>query len=253
MAIEFQSPHPTPAQNSALKRATSDPIGSVADALSELGKIESRARDLHATANRASADFESDTRMPEGTPEELLDPVREAAEAKTGPLERDARRELNLLQTRARAIKAQLEAAAQEPSLTNVRADILDGSARYLPLVESQLSGIDLAGIQRRISAARIRDDEAECLALAIALGPILATWKADPDSGDAWPLWDVKDQLRELSARWRDRSLDLALDKASAVDRTVDEASRAIVNNFTTRTGKTEYGYEGWLAELPT
>lgn len=246
----MEQQHLSPGQRQALKDASTRPVGSVTDALSELSGLESRATNLRILTNHAAADFEAAmAKLPKGAPAEMADPVRTSAEATISEIEADTRRELKVLEARARAIREQLEEAAAQPSLAAVPTATLDAANAARPQVEAQIAGLGIAAIRSRLSAARIRDDEAELLALVTVLGPVLASWKVDPDSADTFAIYEARAGLRDVSRRWRGRSLDIALERAEVVERKVSEVDQAIARGFTTRTGRPSYAFlEGAL-----
>jgi len=237
----------TPGARQQMKDAAHKPIGSAGDALRELQALESRAKQLETLVNRANSDFQAAlARLPEGTVEEMVEPVREAAEVRVSAAETEAREELRLLIERAHSIRRQLETAAEQPSLYDADSSTLDSANRVRPQLESQLAGANLEAIQKRITAAVIRADDAELLALATVLGPILADWRVDGDdpSTNMYALYEAKSALREATARFRDRTLDVALEQADRVDAAVYGIDRGVVKAFTTRTGKDEFDY---------
>lgn len=161
-------------------------------------------------------------------------------------------RDLAVLQSRARAIVAQITEAAAQAGLANVSADILDAANRQRPLVESQLAGATAAAIRKRLSAAVVRGNDAELLALATAVGPMLDARKtaaSDAADPETFQLFEAKSDLRAIAARWRDRTLDLAPDAAAQTERRVSDIERVIVRNFTNRNGADEFGFgQAWL-----
>lgn len=241
----------SPGQREQLKNADR-PIGSVSDARSELVQLEAEARNVAARVRYSQADYDRVVGPVDGLEDDYGAGVRAKAEAEFAPVELEARRSLAVLQARARAIVQQLSEAAAIPGLANVPADVLDSANRQRPLVESQLAGASVAMIRQRLSAAKVRSDDAELLALVTVAGPILDQRKnAAPDNAgdpETFALFEARADLREIASRWRDRSLDLALDRATEVELKVSDAERVIVRGFTSRTGKDEFGFsESW------
>lgn len=246
IVVENRQIRLSPGQRELLKNANA-PIGSVSDARSELAKIEAEARTIAQRVRYAQAEFDR-------VGDDFGAESRVKAEADFQPVELDARRSLAVLQARARSIVHQLSEAAAIPGLANVPADVLDDANRQRSLIEAQLAGASVAMIRQRLSAATIRNDDAELLALATVIGPILDQRKsAAPDDAanpETYALFEAKSDLREISSRWRDRSLDLALDAATEAERKVSDAERLVVRGYTSRTGKDEFGFgESWLS----
>ena len=243
----------TPGQRELLKVANR-PIGSVQDARSELAQLEAEARTIAARVRYAQADFDRTAGPVDGVSDDFASSIRAKAEREFQPVETAARRDLAVLQARCRSIVAQLDVAAAIPGLANVPAATLDDANRQRPLVEAQLAGASVEMIRARLSAAVIRGDEVELLALVTVVGPILDQRKtATPDDAadpETFALFEAKADLRAIAGRWRDRSRDLALDAVVETERKVSDAERAIVKGFTTRTGKDEFNYaESWLS----
>lgn len=235
-----------PAERQQLANAQAAPIGTLQDATGELESLEQVGARSRANIRKAGETFRSETSIPDGTPDDAAQQVREAAESSIAGVETSARRELAIAVARARSVVSQLEAAASEPDLSAVPSDVLDGATRYLPLVESQLRGASLGDIAKRLKSAVIRDDQSELLALSMALAPILAGHRANPDdAGDSLEIYDLKASLRQITSRWRSRSLDASLIHARTVERQLSDLDHGIMAGFQARTGDADpYGF---------
>jgi hypothetical protein len=240
----------TPAQRQELKAASAEPIGTARDATREVARLADLASQIDARIRKAAQDYARDTNLPESVPDDARAQVRRDAETRIADVEGVSRRELAIAKARARSIVGQLEEAAAEPNLNAVPSDVLDGANRYLPLVQSQVQGASLPDIAKRLQAAVVRDDPSELLALGMVIGPILAERHANPDGDDdALILYDLKGRIRQITGRWRDRSLDAALDRARATAARLDSLDQAILDGYQERTGETDiYGFLGGM-----
>jgi hypothetical protein len=237
--------HLNPAQLQELRAAASDPVGNLNDVTRDLSRLDDRAAQLDAKLKKAMSNFNDQITIPDSVPEEAREQVRQDAESRLSAVETSSRRDLAILTTRARSIVAQLEGAASEPSLNAVPSDILDGANRFLPLMQSQLQSAKLPDIAKRLKAAVIRDDASELLAMAMVLGPILAEREADPNDPDTFLTYDIRGTLRQITSRWRDRSVDQALDQARAAVARLDALDGLILKGYSERTGDDDpYGF---------
>lgn len=246
MAIEDPIAHLTPAQRERLK-AASGPIGTAKDADRELDLLDQRAAQLTATIKKAELTYRSATSLPEGVDDAARTAVEQAAEAELSGVESAARRELTILHARARSIVSQLDDAASQPNLVAVPPAALAGANQLRPLVESELSGASLAAIGKRMTAATVRDDPSELLALAMVVGPLVAQRQASPDEAgtdEALQRYELRRALRDITSRWRDTSLDGPSVHARTVERALGDLDRTIVDGYQERTGGARYGF---------
>lgn len=228
----------TPAARQELNAAQTQPIGTAKDATADLDRLGIAASRIEAAIKRATSTYRASTAIPDGVSDDARETVREAAETAISGVETSSRHDLAIAKARAQAIANQLEAAAATPNLNAVPPGVLDAATRLLPLVQSQLAGASLPDIAKRLKAAAVRDDPSELLAMAMTLTPILAERQADPDHPDGFVVYDLRGMLRQITERWRDRSLDAALDQARATATRLDALDRTILSNYQERTG---------------
>lgn len=232
--------HLTPAQNAALRNATA-PIGTAKDARAELDRLEAQTSTLQTTIQQAGRVYADETRLPESTPDDVREAVQREAEIVIAEVETAARRDLALLHARARSIVAQLDRAASQPSPANIPDALLDRANRLEPVIRNGMAGASLDQIAERLAAARMRDDQAELLAMNMALSPILAAREASPDqAGDdaSYQLFDLRGQLRQIMEKWVDVPTTSARIHAETVARKLTDLDTKILHGYQERTG---------------
>lgn len=236
----------TPGQHQALANARTSPIGSASDAAATLADLDTAHGRIIGAMRSANRRYNETTSLPEMIGQEVRTQVEREAEAQITQVETASRVDLAVLTARSQAIVSQLADASSEPSFATIPDDVLDGALRFVPLIQSQLAGQPLTAIAKRIKSAVIRDDASELLALAMILNPILAGKIDNPgDDDERYLAYELKDIVKQVTSKWRDRSLDGVLGHAQDVARKLVDLDHQILKNYAERTGDPDpYGY---------
>lgn len=244
----FQDPTTTmsPGQLAELKSAGADPIGTSAEAESELGKLEVRAREIKENLRHANRTRDQETLLPDSVPDDVKEQVRAEAEGAVSAVEKESRRDLAILRARAQEIAKQLDEARSQPDTRGIPAQVLAAATALQPLLTVQLQRASLPDIAKRVRGAAIRDDQAELLSLSMVLPGLLdAIAERDDDGGQQLAVHDIRRALRESSRRYRDTSLDSTHTHAETVAADLGRLDSSILRESQERTGDVDpFGY---------
>jgi len=241
----------TPAERQHAREA-SRPVTSVDEARSILAHLDDEVTRLTKRREQAVRFHDNRLDFDDRLSEASKRDIRQQAEHDLAEVEADIRKALAVSTIRAQTIRNQLTELAQQPRLSNIDPDIVDGANRFAPLVQSQLDALDDAGKARRLEAARVRGDRSELLALYMALQSHAAQqskavdWMNDRAGADG--LMALQNALGTVAPQFRDTSLDGPLEYAQRVHSELDTLQHRISRHAAERTG--DDGRDRWGLE---
>jgi hypothetical protein len=207
------------------------PVGSKDLVAGELRQLEKRLSATQQALDVARRNHDGDISVRKSMPPETRERIQRSADNQLMNAESEVRRELVIISRRASSIAKQLQEAALEPTLATVEAEVLQRATSYAPLLSSQLSDAALSVILKRVSAARLRGDKAEALALISIIQPLVRARKDSlPDGESLSDIWAIEEALADLGHAFSDHSFDALIDEALAVTKSATNTDASII-----------------------